>query len=162
MICTTLRRAVRSRMRPRTMELCSAARGTASGPRPLPIRPRRVAALALCVMLLAGCAEESTEDRRFANEPAPTQDQPTATIAPAVETEPDVPTAVPASPESLLLARGAPARFYLSVGNELWAVSGGETRQLPLPRGATILALDGSPSGDRVAFATADESGQVA
>lgn len=121
-----------------------------------------MATLALCVMLLAGCAEETTEDRRFANEPAPTQDQPTATIAPPSETEPAAPTAVPASPETLLQARGAPARFYLSVGNELWAVSGGETRRLPLPPGASILALDGSPSGDRVALATADQSGQVA
>ncbi|MDP8908321.1 MAG: hypothetical protein M3N47_04220, partial [Chloroflexota bacterium] len=41
-------------------------------------------------------------------------------------------------------------------------MSGSEPRQLPLPPGTSILALDGSPSGDRVALATTDRSGQVA
>ena len=126
-----------------------------------PARAALFLLLVLSAALLAGCAEESSEDRRFANEPAPTEDRPTATIAAAESTEDVVPTSVQASPETLLQARGAPDRLYAGVGHQLWAIEGEQPRQLPLPSGLTILAFDGSPSGDRVAVVTVDAAAGV-
>lgn len=126
-----------------------------------PARGALVLVLLLSAALLGSCAEESSEDRRFANEPAPTEDRPTATVAAAEATEDVAPTVVQASPESLLEARGAPDRIYTGVGQTLWSIGAGGPRQLVLPSGTSILAFDGSPSGDRVAVAAVDGAGRV-
>lgn len=117
--------------------------------------------LVVVAAMLASCAEESSEDRRFANEPAPTEDRPTATTAAAESTEEVAPTSVQASPVTLLQARGAPDRIYTGVGQQLWAVEGEQPRQLPLPSGLTVVAFDGSPSGDRVAVLVVDAAARV-
>ncbi|MBA2276797.1 MAG: hypothetical protein H0W06_03455 [Chloroflexia bacterium] len=119
-----------------------------------------VPAIMLIVTVLLGCAEESSEDRRFANEPAPTEDQPTSTVPATAGDVSGVPTVAVASPESLLSTRGAPNLIYVRVGDALWTLGEGEPRELRMPAGASVLAFDASPSGDSVAVAvTMDGSG---
>lgn len=126
-----------------------------------PVRFALFLSLVVSTALLAGCAEESSEDRRFANEPAPTEDRPTATTVAVEATEEVAPTVVHASPATLLEARGAPDRIYTAVGQQLWAIENAQPRQIPLPPGLSIQAFDASPSGDRVAVVGVDAAGSV-
>ena len=161
MICITFRRAASDQRqrsngehRSETSDVGPRSRRALAGS-----ASRRLFLALSIVLLLAGCAEESTEDRRFANEPVPTEDRPTATVAPTeVETGIE-PTVIAASPESLLSTRGAPTRIYAVIGGELWMIGDEQPRRLTLPAGQSVLDVDGSPSGDRVAVVARDERG---
>ncbi|HEV2066468.1 MAG TPA: hypothetical protein VGR08_06515 [Thermomicrobiales bacterium] len=115
----------------------------------------------LCVALgmLAGCGETAgnEEDRRFANDPSGDM-RPTGEVQ-----ETRVPLATPTvqplpSPETLLRARGAPATVYALVNGSIQSVNatgtGTSTRTIAPPPDTRFIAIDSSPSGNRVAAVT--------
>lgn len=111
-------------------------------------------------MLLVGCGESAgnEEDRRFANDPSGNA-QPTDEMR-----QTEVPVATPTvqplpSPETLLRARGAPATVYALVNGSIQSINveeaGTSTRTVAPPSGTRFVAIDSSPSGDRVVAVTA-------
>lgn len=109
-------------------------------------------------LLLVACGETANEeDRRFANDPS-RDPQPTEVMQ---ETEAPVatPTVQPLpSPDTLLRARGAPSTVYAILNGSIQSIrlAEGETTTgvIPPPDGARFVAIDSSPSGDRVAAVT--------
>jgi hypothetical protein len=114
--------------------------------------PLAVAAV-LVVVMASACADQDSQ-RRFANEPLPTVDL--ASLAPTASPSLPSPVVTPneapplVSPESLLVARGAPKVFYVPAGRELLAFPANGGAPTVLLAG-DIAAFDASPSGDRVA-----------
>lgn len=119
-----------------------------------------LAALLLVVGVVTACAEEEVGPV-FANQTPPTSTLPTPLPSPTVAAagSPTV-AASPVAERDLLLARGAPSRFYFLVGRELWtlAAAGGDARRALVPGPAEeIRAIAASPSGDRVAAVLATD-----
>lgn len=106
----------------------------------------------------SGTGDDVSDNRQFANEPAPTRaateiptSQPTSAGGEAPRREP------PPSPDDLLSPRGAPSTLYTFAGGTLFALqpeAGRVTQQpIPLPPDMRVLGLASSPTGDRVAVA---------
>lgn len=110
-------------------------------------------------LLLAACGETATneEDRRFANDPS-RDDQTSEAVQ-----ETTVPVATPTvkplpSPETLLRARGAPGTVYAILNGAIQSIhpadTGTESATIRPPADERFVAIDNSPSGDRVAAVT--------
>ncbi len=112
-----------------------------------------VAALLLVLGLVTSCAEEEAGPV-FANQTPPTSTLPTPFPSPtAASAATATAGASPVAERDVLLARGAPSRFYFRVGRELWTMAdGGDVRRVLAPApDEEIRATAASPSGDRVA-----------
>ncbi len=110
-------------------------------------------------LLLVACGETANneEDRRFANDPSQ-DDQTTEAVR-----ETTVPEATPTvkplpSPEALLRSRGAPGTVYAILNDAIQSIqlsdSGTKAGTIRPPDGERFVAIDSSPSGDRVAAVT--------
>lgn len=121
----------------------------------------RLAAL-LALISLASCADDS--DRRFANDPVPEEEVAGSTPASTEEPGP-TPTrsaARPlASPQTLLVARGAPTTLFFLQRNQVWSVSsdGSNARLILDPGGDHVVAVAPSPAADEVAVLLREEGG---
>lgn len=112
--------------------------------------------LCAVLVLLVGCGERAgnEEDRRFANDPSgdarPTDEAQATRVPLATPTVQPLP-----SPETLLRARGAPTTAYALVNGSIQSINvdetGTSTRTIAPPPGTRFVALDSSPSGNRVA-----------
>lgn len=116
----------------------------------------------LALAALVGCADDS--DRRFANDPIPAEDVAGATPAAAVEQEPTPTQSASrpqASPQTLLVARGAPDRLFFLQGNQVWSVSsdGSRARLILDPGSARVVALASSPAANEVAVLLREDDG---
>jgi hypothetical protein len=127
--------------------------------------PGRMLAVAMIVLMLAACSNDSgtPDDRRFANDPAETQEAPTATIAASPSATVATTSQPVASPATVLKTRGAPSTFYLLVDGQLVAttVGGAETTQRTWKPadGAHFAAIDAAPDGSRVAAIEVPDDG---
>ena len=119
-----------------------------------PSRPPLLLALLLLLTGLAACTEDDGE-RRFATDPLPTSERPTASpSATLVAAEPPPRDASPVARSALLVPRGAADRIYFRSGRELWTltVDGSDPRRvLAPPAGSEIAAVAASPNGDQAA-----------
>ncbi len=117
-------------------------------------------------LLLVACGETATneEDRRFANDPSQ-RNQTSESVR-----ETPVPLATPTvrplpSPETLLRARGAPGTVYAILNGAIQSVQPSDTgttsATIRPPAGERFVAIDNSPSGDRVA-AVSSSTGSTA
>ena len=124
-----------------------------------------VAALVTAVTL-AACADDS--ERRFANDPIEEGEvaSPSVEVAEAEPTPTQAALRPQASPQTLLLARGAPDRLFFLQGKQLWSVSsdGSNARLILEPGGDRVAAVAPSPAADQVAvlLAVGDGSGSAA
>ncbi len=119
----------------------------------------RLAAL-LALTALVGCADDS--DRRFANDPIPEEEVAGATPAAVMEPEPTPTKSVArpqASPQTLLVARGAPDRLFFLQGDEVWSVSsdGSDPRLILDPGPNRVVAIAPSPAADDVAVLLSED-----
>lgn len=134
--------------------------------RPLPRLASALSLLCAVILLLSGCGSsadnsaDNEEDRRFANDPS---EGDRSTVEPTVPIATEPAAATPAgqplpAADTLLRARGAPATVYAILNDEIQSIqiSGGQAtaRTIPPPDGARFVAIDSSPSGDRVAAVT--------
>jgi len=124
----------------------------------------RLSLVFMFVLVLAACGNDSgtPEDRQFANDPAETQEVPTATIAATPATQ--APTsAVVVTPASILKTRGAPSTFYSLVDRQIVAttVHGSDATQAvwSAATGHHFAALDAAPDGSRVAAIQVPDGG---
>ncbi len=125
----------------------------------------RMLSMVVVAVVLTACADDpdTTEDRRFANEPS-TEVAPTATTAADTPVATPLPALPEPSPEALLNVTGAPAIVYTLVNGSIEVVdtSGIEpARRIVTPEDSTIVAIASSTAGDRVA-ALVTQSGESA
>lgn len=116
-------------------------------------------------LLLIACGETGNEeDRRFANDPS--RDAQPTDVARETEIAEATPTiaALP-SPETLLRARGAPSTVYAILNGSIQSIQldDGETKAdaIAPPNDQRFVAIDSSPSGDRVAAVTISSDGSA-
>lgn len=130
---------------------------------------RAVCALAVASVFLAACTsgtgDDVTDDRQFANDPAPTR-APTEAVTPRPTTMEEAPRREPRpSPDDLLRPRGAPSTLYTVSSGALFALYPEDRnvtqRPIATPEGAEILGLASSPAGDRVAVALRGGTGTI-
>ena len=124
MVCTTFVRPRGGRVAPRPNRPGTGRRS------PSPRRPggagrppaRQALLVALLVVATATACGDGDEGRRFATDPLPSGERPTA--APVPTRVAPTPVVVPprVSPEALLMSRGAPVLLYVRSGPELWTV----------------------------------------
>lgn len=125
----------------------------------------RLVAVVLVTLVLAGCADDA-EDRRFANEPIPTEDlvaQPTLPPSVIADRQPTV-AATPLTTEQLLQSAGTATHLWWRSGDSLLAVdiAGGEpVRVAELPT-AGVLDWKTTPTGDRAAVLIATDGAILA
>lgn len=123
----------------------------------------------VATLLLAGCAGEEPGPQ-FANNPAPTSagsttaeshSLPTVAAATPVPLATPVPAAIPSSIGELLSPRGAVQRVFVASEEAIWTIasSGEASRVFAVPRNASLLAIDPSPSGNEVAALISARSG---
>lgn len=110
-------------------------------------------------LLLVACGEtaDNEEDRRFANDPS--QDDGTTREVGETTVPEATPTVNPLpSPETLLRSRGAPSTVYAILNGAIQSIqlsdSGTTAGAIRAPEGERFVAIDSSPSGDRVAAVT--------
>ncbi len=108
----------------------------------------------LTSVTLAGCADDS--DRRFANDPVPEEEVAGSTPTALVEEGPTPTESAErpqASPQTLLVARGAPDRLFFLQGNQVWSVSsdGSDARLILDPDPDRVVAVASSPAANEVA-----------
>lgn len=121
-----------------------------------------VAALSLVVVLVAACADDDSE-RRFANDPIPTEDIAAQPTQPPAENDPTQ-TAIAVTPialEQILAATGAAGHFFVQAGNVLLSVplDGAAPTEIFKVERSSIVTYAGSPNGDRLAVVTAGIDG---
>src|SRR4051794_36651482 len=138
-------------------------------PHAVPVRyfGRSIRAIACAVLLLsvlAACADDDSE-RRFANDPIPTEniaEQPTDSL----ETTPPTSTVPPVSPvasDQMLATAGATSRLFASLDSRILAipVDGSAPIEIFDAEQRRIEAVAGSPDGQRVAAIAIDDAGDV-
>lgn len=123
-------------------------------------RAATVLALFCAASLLVACGQTSDdeEDRRFANDPSRNQ-QTTEPVQPPTVAK-ATPTVRPLpSPETILRSRGAPRIVYAIVNGAIQSVEVDDAEPKAIrirpPESERFVAIDSSPSGDRVAAVTA-------
>ena len=125
---------------------------------------RTVACAVLLVSILAACADDDSE-RRFANDPIPTEDiaaQPTESLNTNPPTS-TVPPVSPVAPDQMLAMAGAAPRLFASLDSRILAipVDGSAPIEVFDAEDRRIEAAAGSPDGKRVAAITLDDGGNV-
>jgi hypothetical protein len=122
------------------------------------------AALSLVVLLIAACADDDSE-RRFANDPIPTEDLASQPTLPPSDQGP-AETAVAATPIPLgqmLGLTGSTTNLFVQRDDALLAVAldGSQPAEIFDVDSSTIVAHAAAPDGGRVAVVTAAKSGQL-
>ena len=115
--------------------------------------------VALIASMAAACAD-SDSDRRFANDPLPTEDigaQPTVAQT-AFVPDPTRPPATPVTSEQLLSIVGTSPRLFVQSGSRIVSVTidGSNSRTVFDAGDDSILALSGSPNGELLAVMVAN------
>lgn len=126
-----------------------------------------------CALVIVACGSSggtTSDDRQFANEAATRAPRVEETVTPTAVLDVDATPAIRepspvASPEALLLSRGAPDTLYIEAASRLFSLSirDGASVSTPIdfPAGYRLLDFDPSPTGDRVAVLLADGQGDV-
>ena len=120
-----------------------------------PWRPSGWLLVAVLCVGLAACGSDEGSQRRFANQPLPTEQPPlvTATVSVVPPVTPSAPPVSPVAAATLLAAGGGPSIVYMRSGDDLLAFKIGSAgpRTIYQAIGAQIRAVAASPTGDRVA-----------
>lgn len=117
---------------------------------------------ALIGLLLIGCAD-GEEDRRFANDPVPTEDilaPPTPPVATRI-VQPTQSPAVPMTPADLLSNTGPATNTFVIVSSRIdaIAVDGTHAKTVTELNDSTLIAHGWSPNGERLALLEASANG---
>jgi hypothetical protein len=127
-------------------------------------RVSATAALSLIVVLVAACADNDSE-RRFANDPIPTEDLSAQPTLPPAENAPTQ-TAVAVTPlalDQILTTAGAAGHFFVHDGDSLLSVpfDGAAPKEIFKVERSSIEAFAGSSNGERLAVVTASSEGAL-